>query len=247
MNPKLRGETHALFFDVDGTLIDIAPRPDEVLVPVRLIEDLRCLQLAFDGALAVVSGRTIIDIDTLFRPLRLRASGVHGAEVRFEPEGAVSRQTDGQLPADILPEVRRIAARFPGTLVEDKRYSAALHYRQNAAAGPLLRKALDALVATRDDGLKILPGHMVFEVKGANFDKGLAIGQFMAHAPFAGRPPVFLGDDLTDRPGFAEVLRRGGLAFSVGHTFPGTSGHFPNPASVRSWLSDLAASETSHA
>ena len=246
MIPGFSGSRLAYFFDVDGTLIDIAARPDDVVVPPSLLAALARLAAANDGAVALVSGRTIEDIDGLFRPLKLRASGVHGAEVRFEPDASVVLLADNLLPPSVIDAVRSAASAVPGTLVEDKRFSVALHYRQNPDAGFGLREALNAIAAAHPaDGLRILPGHMVFEIKRATFDKGMAIGRFMKRAPFAGRVPVFLGDDVTDRPGFEEVLRAGGFALSVGQPFSGLSGSFSDPAAVRRWLSELAASETS--
>ena len=244
---RIDGARLCLFLDVDGTLIDIAPRPEAVVVPPMLIEALDRVSHLLDGALALISGRTIANLDHLFRPLTLVASGVHGAEVRFEPGGRVSHVDDDVLPAELITAIRRAADLEAGTLVEDKRFSVAIHYRQVPEAGGRLQSALEELVAAaHDPKLRILPGHMVFEVKRATFDKGLAVGRFMARAPFAGRVPVFFGDDVTDWPGFAAALEHGGQAFSVGRALPGTSGSFPDPASVRSWLAGFAV-EKQHA
>ena len=131
--------------------------------------------------------------------------------------------------------------------MEDKRFSVALHYRQVPKAGTLLRKSLDQLVTSSElEDLTILPGHMVFEIKRASFNKGDAIRRFMKREPFAGRVPVFLGDDVTDKPGFEAVLEMGGHAISVGQTYAGMSGSFPDPNAVRQWIAQLAQSETSH-
>ena len=247
MVPDFERRQVAVFLDVDGTLIDIASRPDQVIVPPSLVDALRRLDGALDGALALVSGRTIADIDHLFRPLQLRASGVHGAEVRFHPDDRVVMAPGVALPEDIVAATRQLAAAFEGTLIEDKRFSVAVHYRQNPGAGLPLRRSLDDLVAAHpDDGLRILPGHMVFEIKRATFDKGTAIGRLMEQAPFVGRKPIFLGDDITDRPGFETVMRKGGFAFSVGQSMPGLTGFFADPAAVRDWLAGWAISETSH-
>lgn len=230
----------ALFLDVDGTLIDIAPCPDAVVVPEPLRQALGRLGERLNGALALVSGRSIADLDTLFRPLRFRAAGVHGAEMRTEPDGAVSARDGDALPADFIAAVRHLAAGHAGTLVENKGYSVAVHYRADPSAGPALRAGLDALVAETGPGLQVLPGHMVFDVKRSDVDKGVAITAFMAHAPFAGRQPVFIGDDVTDLSGFAAVLAAGGLAYSVTTPRPGLSGHFADPQTVRDWVAALA-------
>lgn len=242
----IRDANSCLFLDVDGTLIDIAPRPEAVVVPSMLIAALARASDLLGGAIALISGRTIANLDALFSPLAMVASGVHGAEVRFEPGGPVSHEDDDVLSPELIAAVRRAAEAELGTLVEDKRFSVAIHYRQAPEAGARLQVALEDLVAgALDPSLRILPGHMVFEIKRATFDKGLAVGRFMERAPFAGRTPVFLGDDVTDRPGFVAALAWGGQAFSVGRALPGTSGSFPDPASVRSWLAGFAL-ETLH-
>lgn len=241
MSPEVDDDL-CLFLDVDGTLIDIAPRPEAVVVPSQLVRALDGVSRALGGAVALVSGRTIANLDDLFAPLRLSASGVHGAEVRFEPGGPVAQDHDAVLDQALVDLIAAAARDIEGTLVENKRFSVAVHYRQAPQFGASLRARLEQIVAAADDPqLRILPGHMVFEIKRATFDKGLAVGRFMARAPFAGRTPVFLGDDVTDRPGFAAVLERGGRAYSVGPALPGTTGSFSEPAAVRSWLAGFAA------
>jgi trehalose 6-phosphate phosphatase len=245
MGPVLRDERLCLFLDVDGTLIDIAERPEAVVVPKPLVAALQDASSALDGAVALVSGRSVANLDALFRPLRLSASGVHGAEVRFQPDGPVTFESDNVLPSGLSRAIGSAAERFPGTLIEDKRFSVAVHYRLAPEAGPPLQAALEELVAAENDPqLRVLPGHMVFEVKRATFDKGLAVRRLMTQKPFAGRVPIFLGDDVTDRAGFAAAVEQGGRAYSVGQTIPGTSGSFPDPAAVRSWLAGFASSES---
>ena len=242
MAPATQDEHSCLFLDVDGTLIDIAERPEAVVVPNPLVRALDAASKRLDGAIALISGRTVANLDELFRPLRLSASGVHGAEVRVEPNGPVSFEPDDVLPDHLTRAIREAASIYPGTLVEDKRFSVAVHYRQSPEAGEPLQATLEGLLAREQDPLlQILPGHMVFEIKRATFDKGLAVRRFMTQPPFAGRVPLFLGDDVTDRPGFAAVIERGGQAYSVGRTLPGTTGFFPDPAAVRSWLAGFAA------
>lgn len=245
MDPEI-GDDLCLFLDVDGTLIDIAPRPEAVVVPRQLVVALGRTAQALGGAVALISGRTIADLDRLFAPLQLSASGVHGAEVRFEPGAAIIEDHDNLLEPGMVAAIEEAARGIDGTVVENKRYSVAVHFRQVPHTAPALRAELEGIIAAaRDPQLRIMPGHMVFEVKRATFDKGLAVARFMARAPFSKRIPVFLGDDVTDRPGFAAVLERGGRAYSVGPALPGTSGSFSEPAAVRSWLAGFAA-ETRH-
>lgn len=240
--PPIPSDPFCLFLDVDGTLLDIAARPDGVVVPASLREALAALSQDLDGAVALVSGRTVADIDRLFAPLRLRASGVHGAEMRLDPEGGVHVANEHRLPPDAVAALRAIAGRYMGTLVEDKQFSVAVHYRATPESGPALRKDLDVFVAsTGGQGCRILPGHMVFEVKRMGFDKGVAIASFQSRPPFQGRRPIFIGDDVTDLPGFERVSALGGFAYSVTTPRAGTSAHFPDPRSVRTWLSETAA------
>ena len=232
-----------LFLDVDGTLIDIAPTPDAVRVPLGLLDALSAAERAFDGALALVSGRSIAELDRIFAPLRLKASGVHGAEFRF---GEGERWTKAApIPPPAWDDLLDLLQAFPDSLVENKGFSFAVHYRAAPETGSRLREALELFLADRIDlGLAILPGHCVFELKRPGIDKGAAIADFMDRPPFAGRRPVFVGDDVTDTPGFATVRQHGGLAYSVSHAFPGVLGTFTDPAAVRRWLADIERSET---
>ncbi len=244
MMPQRPPPDACLFFDVDGTLIDIAPTPESVIVPPGLIDDLRRAERVFGGALALVSGRSIAGLDHLFTPLKLKTSGVHGAEFRFGDDKDALWAKAMPLPPLVVEGLMAILGRFPGTIAEDKAFSVAVHYRAVPASGPPLREALERFLATRIDlGLQILPGHFVFEIKRPEINKGAAIESFMARAPFAGRRPVFIGDDVTDLPGFTAVVSHGGWAYSVRDAFPGVSGTFTDPAAVRQWLARLDPSK----
>ena len=237
------GDT-CLFLDVDGTLIDIAATPDAVEVPASLLVALEQAERAFGGALALVSGREIDDLDRLFAPLRLKASGVHGAEFRFGAGDDTRWSKAEPIPDDVWRDLQARLAAFPHCLFENKGFSFAVHYRAAPETGPRLREALELFAAERVDlGLAILPGHFVYELKRPSIHKGAAIADFMARAPFAGRRPVFIGDDVTDAPGFAAVRERGGIAYSVGQPFPGVLATFADPAEVRRWLAGIARSE----
>ncbi|WP_298930352.1 trehalose-phosphatase [uncultured Ramlibacter sp.] len=203
----------ALFLDFDGTLVDIAPQPEAVVVPARLRATLQALHSYLDGAVAVVSGRPISQIDSFLAPLVLPAAGVHGAE---------RRGADGQtvhLPIVDMQEVevvaRALAARHPALRVETKRGSIALHYRQAPELEGLCLDAMQAAVE-QTPGLTLLRGKMVAEAKPAGASKDKAIEAFLREAPFAGRTPLFVGDDITDEVGFATVQRLGGLGVKVG-------------------------------
>jgi trehalose 6-phosphate phosphatase len=234
-------EEICLFLDVDGTLIDIAPRPQDVVVPPSLIGDIVSATQRLGGALALVSGRDIETIDRLFHPLRLCAGGVHGAELRLTGNGDVRKMEAATLAPELRRELEALAARFPGSIVEDKGASVALHYRFCADRKGDLQDAIEALLARQDDNdLTVMPGHFVFEVKHKRYDKGTALAAFMDTEAFHGRMPVVIGDDVTDEAAFGVALARGGYAFSVGRDVEGVSGRFDEPADVRVWLAKLA-------
>ncbi len=235
----LRPRQIGLFLDVDGTLLDLAPRPEAVEVPTGLCETLAAAEQRLDGALALVSGRPIDHLDRLFAPLRLRASGIHGAQIRDMADGASRWLTQARLPDGAWLDLRRLLEAFPGTLAENKGISFAVHYRNSAAAEEGLAVALRDFIAAFAD-LELIAGHRVFEIRLPGFDKGKAIVRFMAGEPFAGRRPVLIADDRMDRAGFDTALALGGLAFSVGAPLPGLSGWFPGPEAVRAWLGRLA-------
>jgi trehalose 6-phosphate phosphatase len=232
----------ALFLDVDGTLIDLAERPTAVVVPPELLDTLERADRKLEGALALVSGRTIDDIDHLFSPLRLRASGVHGAQIRLQPgDGPLLATASGELPAELWSLLNDALFPFSRILVENKRFSFAVHYRQHPEVAPRLLEVLKELTATAPwEGIDIEDAHFAFELKPPNFDKGKAIALFLERAPFLGRMPIFIGDDTTDESGFAAVSARGGLAFSVGGARPGAVGIFDAPQNVRNWLAAFA-------
>ena len=232
----------ALFLDVDGTLLDFANRPGDVVTPVGLTAAIARIERALSGALALVSGRPIADIDRLFSPLRLRASGVHGAEMRFHPD-ETAQIADGvaPLPATVGAAVATALHGFEGAFAENKEFSIAVHYRSTAAATGRLRASLEDLIAGEPGaGLEIMKGRNVLELKARSFGKGRAIAAFLEVAPFLGRMPIFVGDDETDESGFAAVAARGGIGLSVGVRRPGASGVFENPQAVRNWLAAFA-------
>ena len=235
--PSLDPKTIALLLDVDGTLIDIKPSPSEVHVSDELRRLLQQLSQQLGGALALVSGRPIADLDRLFSPLRLPTIGGHGAEMRLH-DGKVTRGVD-PLPQDLR---RRLAGDAPpGIIVEDKGYSLALHYRNVPQHEQHLRASIDAGRAAFPGELtEVQSGKFVFEVKRPNATKGEAVRALMTQPPFAERRPVFIGDDVTDESVFAILPALKGLGFSVGRHFSGLAGIFDSPSQVRRALKDLA-------
>lgn len=227
----------ALFLDVDGTLLDIATSPDGVFVPDELRGALRTLHERLGGALALVSGRTVDNLDRLFAPLRLPASGGHGFQWRASPHDLLSSEAEPSLIAPIRERLYAMALDHPGVLVEDKGWSIALHYRTAPECREALAAALHRLLSDPDAaGLRLLPGKMVFEVLPQLCDKAKAITRLLAEPPFTGRRPLFIGDDVTDEPALVKVTELGGLALSVGYLLPGASAAFAEPAAVRAAL-----------
>ena len=193
--------------------------------------------------MALVSGRSIADVDRLFAPLRLRASGVHGAEIRFDPNAPTTPAAAADLPQSLLAALRRAVEPFPGVFVENKRFSFTVHYRLAPPAERPLRKIVTRLVESIPIAVEIMDAHYAIEIKSPCFDKGGAIATFLSTSTFRGRTPIFVGDDTTDESGFALVSARGGFAYSVGRPRPGAIGAFSEPRAVREWLAEFAARE----
>ncbi|MEE3650365.1 MULTISPECIES: trehalose-phosphatase [unclassified Brenneria] len=236
--PALGGGLYAFFFDVDGTLAEIRPQPDDVVIPRAVRANLQALSAACRGALALVSGRPIEQLDKLAAPLRLPLAGVHGAE-RRDGEGNLHRV---MLPADVAVPLRHMLeqgmAAMPGTLLETKGMAFALHYRQ---AMPYQQRvlALAESAVARFPQLTLQPGKCVVEIKPQGTDKGAAITAFMQEAPFAGRIPVFVGDDLTDEKGFAVVNAMQGISVKVGDGSGHARYRLKHVADVYGWLEQL--------
>lgn len=231
----------AVFLDIDGTLVHLAERPDAVRIDGELHALLGRLREATQGAVALISGRSITGIDDLFAPVRFAIAGQHGAE-RRSADGTL--HFHAPLAARLHEQaaiLRRLTLEHPGLLLEEKGASLALHYRGAPSLGKLVeREARQAVVALGDD-FELQAGKLVFEVKPSGKDKGTAIDEFMAEAPFCGRRPVFLGDDLTDELGFERVNRIGGDSVKVGPGPTRARWRLADADAVRRWL-DLLAS-----
>ncbi len=234
----------ALFIDVDGTLLEIAPRPELVQVPLGLPALLGRLAAERGGALAVVSGRRLADLDRLLHPWHGAAAGLHGAECR-RADGSV--MAPPHRPADLAaaqaldrlrPRLREAAAHAPGVWLEDKGETLALHYRAAPERADEIRDLGGRLLQEAGDALRLIAGKMVVELQPRHHGKGAAIAAFLAEPPFRGRRPVFLGDDTTDEDGFLEVNRRDGLSIRVGPRAGATAARYalPSVAAARAWL-----------
>ncbi len=233
----------ALFLDVDGTLLDLARRPDEVVVSARLVTILTRLQTVLDGAIALVSGRTIRQLDALFAPLKLPCAGVHGAE-RRDCTGQVHRLAPDA--AGRLDAARAALSHFvtaeSGLLLEDKRASLAVHFRARPELYATVRRRVEGAVSLAGGGFRIQESVLVHEIVPAIAHKGDAVEAFLAEPTFTGRIPVFIGDDVTDLDAFAAVERHGGRAVAVGNRIS-ASWRLPSPSAVIEWLEICIASD----
>lgn len=231
----------ALFLDVDGTLLEIAETPESVVVPDELKTLLRDLSVRLDGALALISGRSIQDLDRLFAPLRLCASGIHGCERREADGRIVTPGVDPVVLEPIRAELQRYADRQPGLLLEDKGYGLALHFRRAPHLGGDVATIMRRLCERLGPGYTLQSGKCVLEIRPSGFTKGSSIAAFMEQPPFAGRTPVFLGDDVTDEDGFAAVNDLGGLSIKVGATSTATMAkqRLAGVREVHQWLQRL--------
>ena len=231
----------AVLLDVDGTLLDLAPTPHAVHVPPSLLQTLWTMRERTGGAMALVSGRLIGDLDFVFSPLRFAAVGGHGAEIRLDPNGTIVEQTTRPLDAELKRRLKEIASHHQNVIVEDKGHSVALHYRLALDEGlPVVDEVFHTCMAFAPDSYELLTGKAVIEIKSPGFDKGTAVRALMNHAPFVGRTPIFVGDDTTDEAAFAVVPEYGGVAISVGRKVPGVDGRFQSPDDVRRWLERLS-------
>jgi len=235
----------ALFLDFDGTLAEIAERPELASIPATLKERLGHAQAQLDGALAVVSGRTITELDRLLAPLQLAAAGIHGLELRSSAGGDVHTGSGQVLPADVRARLDALAAEHPELLIEHKGGSAAVHYRNAPQLEERVRMATASILEELGEDFRLQPGKMVLELRPADGDKGEAIRRLMRAENFAGRRPLFIGDDVTDEAGFDAVNALGGWSVFVGDENPATRARFrlDDVATVRAWLASVFGDE----
>lgn len=230
------GADWALFLDIDGTLLDLADHPDVVRVDEAERALLAHLSRATGGALALISGRSVAAIDALFAPMRLAAAGQHGLERRDARGGVHRHASPSQELRRAAARIGAFAARHAGLVLEDKGLNLALHYRLAPQMEGAVHAAMDQAAAELGAAFELLRGKMVVELKPSGRDKGSAIEEFMREAPFAGRRPVFVGDDQTDEYGFMVVNRLGGESVKVGAGASAARWRIPDAGAVRAWL-----------
>jgi len=222
-------DNNAVFLDIDGTLLDIAPKPDAVVVPEGLNAVLERLRARLGGALAVISGRPLDQIDQFF-PLNLAAAAEHGAIMR-DAQGRLQNLVARPAAFDTWYEtLKRETKDVPGVAIEVKTVSLVIHYRQAPQMQERLHELARNLIENSGPDVALLPAHMAYELRPKGFGKGDALAAFMQMPPFAGRKPVFIGDDTTDEPAIALANEMGGLGLHVARDFNGS------PEDVRRWL-----------
>lgn len=222
----------ALFLDIDGTLLEIAARPDAVIVPADLAPTLAAASAWLGGALAVISGRPLTVIDHLLSPLTLPCAAEHGAQLRLADGTLLEPGNRRDVPAQWRGRILAATRDWSGVLIGNKAFSVALHYRMAPERERDLRQLAHSVVD--DPEFEVLPARMAYEIRHRLLNKGEAVRTFMKTAPFEGRVPVFVGDDVTDEDGFRVVREMGGLALHVDDAFGG------RPADVRAWLKSFA-------
>lgn len=229
----------ALFLDIDGTVLDLAERPDSVVIQPAVVDLLVRLERILEGALALVSGRALADVDRLFAPRHFCGAGQHGAE-RRDGHGRMHRASAPgleQATALLAP----VVGLHPGLILESKGASVALHCRAAPQLSGLAEAEARRVLALLGDRFELQPGKMVFEIKPRGYDKGSAIADFLRETPFRGRRPIFVGDDQTDESGFALVNSLGGDSVKVGDGATQAHWRVADVAAVRGWLATWIA------
>lgn len=230
MIPPDLDRTNALFLDLDGTLLEIAATPESVVVPPGLPELLANLHGLLGGAVAIVTGRSIGFVDTLLRPFVPVAAGEHGAALRYQ-DGKMEEMPKGLAVPDAWREALEAAAqRWPGVLIEPKPHGVAVHYRLVPERGNDVWRLVRALVPQDHPWFRLIPAREAVEIGPRGVSKGRAVERLMAHQPFKGRRPIFVGDDFTDEAGMEAARQFGGEGLRVAEVFGG------EPAAVRAWL-----------
>ena len=218
----------ALLLDLDGTLIEFAPTPDAVIIPPDLPASLRALRVRLHDAVAVVTGRPIAQVDALLGDAPYAVAGEHGTALRRRPDAMIEHVPLPALPPDWPARGQAAAAAHDGALYETKAHGFVLHFRRAPDAGPALQAAAAAILANHPDFM-LMQANMAWEIKPRAADKGEAVRALMSQPPFAGRLPVYIGDDITDEDGIRAAQALGGLGLRMQDAF-GT------PAAVRAWL-----------
>lgn len=230
MTPPDLDRTTALFLDLDGTLIEIAATPDDVVVPPGLPVLLFALHAQLGGAVAIVTGRSLAMTDSLLKPFAAAAAGEHGVSLRLDDGTREDFKFNAAVPRSWRESLAAAAERWPGLLVEAKPHGVAIHYRRAPDREKDVWRLARALVPDDHPKFRLIPARKAVEIGPRSTSKGRAVERLMAHAPFRGRRPIFVGDDFTDEAGMEAARQFGGEGLRVAEVFGG------QPAAVRAWL-----------
>jgi trehalose 6-phosphate phosphatase len=240
--PALPSVESCVFLDVDGTLIDFAATPGEARVDSELCDLLCATMLKLGGAFGLVSGRPIIDLDRLFHSQIFPVAGMHGLE-RRDAQGVLHNSlASPDALATVRLKLQHLVAASRGLVLEDKHFALAVHFRSVPQSEQIVRILVADIVGSLGPEFELLEGDKVIEIKPSSHNKATAIEAFMREAPFLGRKPIFVGDDHTDRDGFAAVERHGGIAIAVGDRVE-AHWRLPDPAAVRAWLASFVSAD----
>ena len=230
----------ALFLDIDGTLLGMAPTPDAVAVPPELPNLLGSLASGLDGALAIVTGRRVAEADRLLAPVKLVASGVHGTELRQDPDGPI-KMLAKPVPAEVIEMMTSVSRIAEGILVEQKGSGAAVHYRNAPLAQRAIESEVARIIGRSAYDLVLRRGRKVLEAVPRGFSKGQALIDFMSRPPFKGRRPLMIGDDVGDETALEAAEALSGMGLMVaGEHFALAEADFGGVSEVRRWLALLA-------
>lgn len=235
------GSSFCLFLDVDGTLLEMTYPPSDVFVDPALRDLLLRVRDSLGGAMALVSGRSLAEVDRLFDSQDWPVAGLHGIE-RRDASGHLQLAVAHQPTLhDARPEMSALAERIPGVIMEDKGLSVAMHYRGAPDAEARVRRTVGQIAQRLGDGFVVQEGRMVLELRPRGATKGDAVRAFLGEEPFRGRRPIYIGDDFTDETAFAEVERVGGISVAVGDHVQAMV-RASSPGDVRAFLEDLVES-----
>lgn len=228
---------YALFLDIDGTLLDFSPSPGGVTVPPALPATLHMLQRQLSGAVALISGRRVADIEALFGS-NIAVGAEHGALLRLADGRVIFETVSDPALKDIAHDLRKEITSYPGVLLEEKCFGLTVHWRAAPAAAQAMEHLLRRVIAPYPN-LALLPAHAALEIRMSSVNKAAALKTFMQCPPFAGRLPVFIGDDVTDEPAISLATAMGGIGLHVARDFGG------RPQAVREWLAETLSNVAS--
>ena len=230
----------ALFLDIDGTLLQMAPTPDAVAVPPELPKLLAALAAGLEGALAIVTGRRVTEADRLLAPVKLIASGVHGTELRNDPDGPI-KMLAKPVPPEVIEMMTSVSQIADGILVEQKGSGAAVHYRNAPLAQRAIELEVARIIGRSSYDLVLRRGRKVLEAVPRGFSKGQALMDLMSRPPFKGRRPLMIGDDVGDEAALKAADALSGMGLKVaGEHFARREADFAGVKEVRTWLGDLS-------